>query len=261
MVFPRAYVRGTRARPRTRSLRSRCTTLAAFGRSLSRGRRGRRVYLVHHAVVAHLSRSSRAAIRPHCSSLPAPGRLPRCASRRRQERPGGTLLAPLLRHPSALIGCRPLISRLHIVYRLARCVARSLRSLAITRSSRSSQAPRGHRVVPSLPLLDHRNYGDGLLARCRLHISLLVPRRGRRAPGVSGCHPRARGCALTGAALAFARAKVCLLGVAVSRRYRFARCGSPARTIASGTLLRPLMFLCVRASPCLLLGASRPFDG
>ena len=32
------------------------------------------MYLVHQTVVAHLSRSSRAAIRPHCSSLPATGR-------------------------------------------------------------------------------------------------------------------------------------------------------------------------------------------
>lgn len=146
-------MRGTRARPHTRSLRSRCTTLAACGRSLSRGRRGRRVYLPHHAVVAPLSRSSRAAIRPHCSSLPAPGRLPRCASRRRQERPGDTLLAPLLRPPSALIGIRPPIGRLNIVYRLARYIARSLRSLAFKRSSRSSQAPQGSygRAVAAAP--------------------------------------------------------------------------------------------------------------
>ncbi len=173
-------------------------------------------------------------------------------------RPHVNVQAPLRSPPSALIGCRPLYSRLHIVYRLARCVARSLRSLAIKRSSRSSQAPRGYRVVPSLPLHDHRHYGGGQLARCRLHISLLVPRRGRRASGDSGCHPRARGCALTGAALAYARAKVCLLGGAVSRRYRFARCGSPALSIASGTLLRPLTFLCVRAPPCLREGAKRP---
>lgn len=216
------------------------------------------MYLVHQAVVAYLSRSSRAAIRPHCSSLPAPGRFVRCASRRRQSRPGDTLLAPLPRPPYALSGCRQAVARLHIVYRLARCVARSLRSLAIKRSSRSSQAPRGHRVVPSLPLLDHRHYGDGQLARCRLHISMLLPRRGRRASGDSGCHPRARGCALTGAALAFARAKVCLLGAAVSRRYRFVRCSSPSRSIASGTLLRLLTFLCVRAPPCLREGAKRP---
>ena len=32
------------------------------------------MYLVHQTVVAHLSRSSRAPIRAHCSSLPAPGR-------------------------------------------------------------------------------------------------------------------------------------------------------------------------------------------
>ena len=166
--------------------------------------------------------------------------------------------APLRRPPSALSGCRPAIARLHIIYRLARCVARSLRSLALKRSSRSSQAPRGHRVVPSLPLLDHRHYGDGLLARYRLHISLLVSRRGRRASGDSGCHPRARGCALTGAALAYARAKVCLHGVAVSRRYRFARCSGPARAIASGTLLRHLTFLCVPAPQGLLKGAKRP---
>lgn len=165
---------------------------------------------------------------------------------------------PLHSPPSALIGCRQAIARLHIVNRLARCVARSLRSLAFKRSSRSSQSPLGHRVVPSLPLLDHRHYGDGQLARCRLHISLLLPRRGRRAPGDSGCHPRARGCALTGAALAYARAKVCLLGGAVSRRYRFVRCGSPSRPIASGTLLRPLTSLCVRAPPCLREGAKRP---
>lgn len=38
------------------------------------------MYLPHQAVVAHLSRSSRAANRPHCSSLPAPGRLLHCAS-------------------------------------------------------------------------------------------------------------------------------------------------------------------------------------
>ena len=49
-------------------------SLARFARSFSRGRRGRRVYLVHQAVVAYLSRSSRAANRPHCSSLPATGR-------------------------------------------------------------------------------------------------------------------------------------------------------------------------------------------
>lgn len=170
-------------------------------------------------------------------------------------RPGDTLLAPLPRPPSALIGCRPPIGRLHIVYRLARCVARSLRSLAIKRSSRSSQAPQGHRVESSLPLHDHRHIGGGLLARCRLHISLLRGRRGRRAPGDSRCRARARGCALSGAALAFARAKVCLLGRAVSRLYRFVRCGSPTLPIVSGTLLRPLTFLCVRAPPCLLGGA------
>lgn len=172
--------------------------------------------------------------------------------------PSRPLLAPLLSPPSALIGCRPPIGRLHIVYRLARCVARSLRSLAIKRSSRSSQAPHGHRVVSSLPLLDHRHIGGGQLAPCRLHISLLRGRRGRRAPGVSGCRPRARGCALSGAALAFARAKVCLLGCAASRLYRFVRCGSPTRPIASGTLLRPLTFLCVPAPQGLREGAKRP---
>ena len=78
-------------------------------------------------------------------------------------RPQINLQAPLRSPPSALIGFRPAIARLHIVYRLSRCVARSLRSLAIRRSSRSSQAPQGHRVVPSLPLLDHRHYGGGLL--------------------------------------------------------------------------------------------------
>lgn len=38
------------------------------------------MYLVHQAVVALLSRSSRAPIRAHCSSLPAPGRRLHCAS-------------------------------------------------------------------------------------------------------------------------------------------------------------------------------------
>ena len=216
------------------------------------------MYLVHRAVVAYVSRAPRAAIRPHCSALPAPCRLLRCASRRRWGRPSDTPLAPLPRPHYALIGCRPPIGRLHIVYRLSRCIARSLRSLAIKRSSRSSQSPQGHWVGSSLPLHDHRHIGGRPLARCRLHISLLRGRRGRRAPCVSGCRPRARGCALSGAALAFARAKVCLLGCAVSRPYRFVRCGSPTRPIASGTLLRPLLYSCVRAPPCLLGGAKRP---
>ena len=169
--------------------------------------------------------------------------------------PSRPLLASLHTPPSALIGCRPPIGRLHIVYRLARCVARSLRSLAIKRSSRSSQAPQGHRVESSLPLHDHRHFGGGLLARCRLHICMPRGRRGRRAPGDSRCRARARGCALSGAALAFARAKVCLLGCAASRLYRFVRCGCPTLPIASGTLLRPLTFLCVSAPHCLLGGA------
>lgn len=245
------------ARARTRSLRSRCTTLAAYGRSLSRGRRGRRVYLPNQAVVALLSRSSRAAIQPHCSSLPAPGRRLRSTFGGRLHIIRRTPTAPLPRPPSALIGIRPPIGRLNIVYRLSRCIARSLRSLAIKRSSRSSQAPVGFRVVPSLPLLGHRHYGGCLLARCRLHICLLVPRRGRRAPGDSAWRPRARGCRLAPAALAHARAKVCLLAPAVSRRYRLIRCGCPYRSISSGTLLRALTFVCVRASPCLRVGATR----
>lgn len=259
--FPsRTRARNTRTRtrdPLARFARSRCTTLAAYGRSLSRGRRGRRVYLVHQAVVVLLSRSSRAAIRPHCSSLPAPGRLFRFAFGGRlrviRRTPTATLHSP----PYALIGIRTPIGRLNIVYRLARCIARSLRSLAIKRSSRSSQAPRGHRGVPSLPLLGHRHYGGCLLARYRLHICLLLPRRGRRASGDSASRPRARGCGLAPAALAIARAKVCLLASAVSRRYRFARCSSPALSIASGTLLRALTFVCVRAPPCLRVGATR----
>ena len=130
------------ARVRTRSLRSRCTTLAAFGRSLSRGRRGRRVYLVHQAVVVYLSRSQGAGIHPHSCSLPATGRLLRSSFGGRLHIIRRTPTAPLPRPPSALIGIRPPVGRLNIVYRLARRVsasrlraryarpARSLRSLA-----------------------------------------------------------------------------------------------------------------------------------
>ena len=205
----------------------------------------------------YLSRAPRAAFRPHCSALPATGGLHRSAYGGRLHSIRRTPTASLPRPPFALIGFHPPVGRFIIVYRLARCVARSLRSLAIKRSSRSSQSPQGHRVVPSLPLLGHRHFGGRPLARCRLHICLLVPRRGRRASGVSGCRPRARGGGLASAALAIARAKVCLLGGAVSRRYRFARCSGPALSIASVTLLRPLLYFCVRAPPCLLLGASR----
>ena len=197
------------------------------------------------------------AIRPHCSSLPATGRLYRSTFGGRLHKIRHTPTVSLHSPPFALIGIHPPDGRLNIVYRLARCVARSLRSLAIKRSSRSSQSPQGHRVVPSLPLLGHCHYGGRPLARCRLHICLLVPRRGRRAPCDSGCRPHARGCGLTAAALANARAKVCLLAAAVSRRYRVVRCGSPTLSISPGTLLRPLSFICVRAPPCLLVGATR----
>lgn len=125
------------SRTRARNTRTRTTDpLARFARSFSRGRRGRRVYLVHRAVVAYVSRAPRAAIRPHCSALPAPCRFVRCASRRRWDKPSDTPPAPLPRPHYALSGCRPPFGRLHIVYRLSRCVARSLRSLAIARSSR-----------------------------------------------------------------------------------------------------------------------------
>ena len=240
-------MRGTRARTQ---LRARSARPARSLRSLA----NTPARLRSQAPPARCAVNTSVVARAHSGALLLPPRSRQAAPLR----PQINLQAPLHSPPSALIGCRPAIARLHIVYRLSRCVARSLRSLAIRRSSRSSQAPRGNRVVPSLPLLDHRHYGDGLLARYRLHISLLVPRRGRRAPGDSGCHPRARGCALTGAALAFARAKVCLHGPAVSRRYRLARCRGPALSIASGTLLRSLTFLCVPAPQGLLKGAKRP---
>lgn len=107
------------SRTRARNARTRTTDpLARFARSFSRGRRGRRVYLVPRAVVAPESRSSRAAIRPHCSSLPAPGRLLHCASWGRwaprgyryaptQPTPAGSITQPSFRSNRLQAGYRP----------------------------------------------------------------------------------------------------------------------------------------------------------
>lgn len=161
--MPRARVRGMRApaqlrarsaRP-ARSLRSLATTPARL-----RSQALPATSAVRKSVVA---RGHTPALLLPPRSRQAPPLLLRGRAHAPTSLDRATPTAPLLRPPSALIGCRPPIGRLHIVYRLARCVARSLRSLAIARSSRSSQTPQGLRVVPSLPLLDHRHYGGGLL--------------------------------------------------------------------------------------------------
>lgn len=162
--------------------------------------------------------------------------------------------------------------------------------LAIYRTLSLLAAPPGaYRVVPSLPLLDHRHYGGCLLARCRLHISLLVslrrvgvaPSRGplpRSCPLTWAPLPTApgRSCALRGAALASLgriganaprppltlRPKITLPRAGVFRPYRPPRCGSPSGSIWSASFpcarLPQNVFLCVRAAPCLLEGAKRP---
>lgn len=187
-------MRGTRARTQIRARSARpARSLRSLANTPAR--------LRSQAPPAQCAVNKSVVTRAHSGALLLPPRSRQAAPLR----PQINLQAPLRSLPSALIGCRPAIGRLHIVYRLARCVARSLRSLAITRSSRSSQAPRGHRVVSSLPLLDHRHYGDGLLRAAAWLITdagLPAARVGRvvavGAPPPAGCgQMSAAACPLT----------------------------------------------------------------
>lgn len=131
-----------------------------------------------------------------------------------------------------------------------------------------SAPPQGHKVVPSLPFLDHRHYGGCLLAPCRLHISYagLPAARGgvgfavgappparlrsearRRLPAVACRPPRSAldgrslpdGQAISGLA---PRGRVLRRGREVSQPlagafhyYHLPRCGSPSRLIIATT--------------------------